>query len=599
VVIEPRIYRAAFAPALLAVVLAMFSLQGRPAPLPQGLAADILFDGRLADQQLQSIVQRAPSRKPGSAADQLLAGAVAHRFRVQGFTTTIQRWSDDGKQLANVIGRRAGVSPKTIVVLAGRDSYRSPDATGSAADTAALLELARVFNGRASNKTIELASVDGQSMGSAGARHYAETLKKRSDVVAVIGISNLAAPRSRGPLVVGWSNDSHRDGIGLERTATASLRFELGQLPSQPIAPSQLLRMSFPIGIGAQGVLLERGIEAIRISGSGEIDPPARDTSVDDVDVNRYGELGRGVIRTVAALDASQKPPAHGPGSYVTIAGQAMPGWAFAFLAITLIIPALVASVDAFARARRRREPVGAWLWWLAAAVVPFAVGLVLDEFLSLTGVGRDAPPAPLDPAQAGLDSGAIVTLSLVAAAIAISWLLLRSRVIQRAGDLPRTPAAPGAACVTSLVFSFTAIAVWFVDPYTALLAVPALHLWMLATQTELRPRTALIFYLLGLLPGLLLATYYLIRLDMDPLRGLWYLSLLVTGGALGFPSAVLGCVLLGITASVAAILRARAKAGIGVPPPPEEREQGPPVFGPGGHAGPGMLGGTESALKR
>ena len=43
--IEPRIYRAAFLPALLAVVLAMFSLESRPRPLPQGLAADVLFDG--------------------------------------------------------------------------------------------------------------------------------------------------------------------------------------------------------------------------------------------------------------------------------------------------------------------------------------------------------------------------------------------------------------------------------------------------------------------------------------------------------------------------------------------------------------------------
>ena len=74
--IEPRIYRAAFAPALLAFVLAMFSLGGRPAPLPQSGAADVLFDGRSANQQLQSIVQQAPSRKPGSAGDASVAGAV-------------------------------------------------------------------------------------------------------------------------------------------------------------------------------------------------------------------------------------------------------------------------------------------------------------------------------------------------------------------------------------------------------------------------------------------------------------------------------------------------------------------------------------------
>ena len=40
--IEPRIYRAAFVPALFAFMLAMFSLGGRPAPLPQSGAADVL-----------------------------------------------------------------------------------------------------------------------------------------------------------------------------------------------------------------------------------------------------------------------------------------------------------------------------------------------------------------------------------------------------------------------------------------------------------------------------------------------------------------------------------------------------------------------------
>jgi hypothetical protein len=600
-VIEPRIYRAAFAPALLAFVLAMFSLGGRPTPLPQSGAADVLFDGRSANQQLQSIVQQAPSRKPGSAGDESVSGAVVHRFRQEGFVTTLQRWTEDGKQLRNVVGRRAGVSPQTIVVMAGRDSYRTPDATGSAADTAALLELGRVFQGRAADKTLELVSLDGQSMGHAGARHYAETLQNRQDVVAVIVMSNLAAPRSRGPLVIGWSNDSRRGSIGLERTAVASLRFELGQVPAQPLPPAQLLRLAFPIGIGGQGVLLERGIEAVRVSGSGETDPPARDTRVDDVDVNRYGELGRGVIRTVAALDGTAKPPEHGPRSYITMAGQVMPGWAISLLAITLIIPALVASVDAFARVRRRRQPVGRWLWWLLGAIVPFVIGLALDDLLSLVGVATDAPPAPLDPNQAKLDSGAIVTLSLVTVAVALSWLLLRSRVIRRSPrKLPQTPAAPGAACITSLTLAFTAIGIWFLNPYMALLAVPAVHCWMIATQTELRPRIAVILVAVGVLPAAILALFYLVRLGLDPLHGLWYLSLLVTGGDVGVPTALLGCVVLGIFASVVAIVRARAKAGIGVPePPPPPDEERPSVFGPGGHAGPGMLGGTESAVRR
>ncbi|MGH2824688.1 MAG: hypothetical protein ACRDLY_17060, partial [Thermoleophilaceae bacterium] len=58
--IEPRVYRAAFVPALLALVLTMFSLQSRPRSLPQGLAADVLFDGRLAAIESDRIAEREP-----------------------------------------------------------------------------------------------------------------------------------------------------------------------------------------------------------------------------------------------------------------------------------------------------------------------------------------------------------------------------------------------------------------------------------------------------------------------------------------------------------------------------------------------------------
>jgi hypothetical protein len=65
---EPRVYRAAFIPALLALVLTMFSLQSRPAPLPQGLAADVLFDGRVAAAETARIVDAAPDRRPAGSA---------------------------------------------------------------------------------------------------------------------------------------------------------------------------------------------------------------------------------------------------------------------------------------------------------------------------------------------------------------------------------------------------------------------------------------------------------------------------------------------------------------------------------------------------
>jgi hypothetical protein len=99
----------------------------------------------------------------------------------------------------------------------------------------------------------------------------------------------------------------------------------------------------------------------------------------------------------------------------------------------------------------------------------------------------------------------------------------------------------------------------------------------------------------LGAVPLLLVTIYYLFALSIDPVAGAWYLLLLVTGHAVAPGTAFVGCVLLG-TLCAAAELVYRQPA-----PPPEEEPspEGPSVYGPGAYAGPGSLGGTESALRR
>ena len=166
--IEPRVYRAAFVPALLVLVLAAFSLESRPGPLPQGLPADVLFDGNLAGQAAAQIAAQRPDRKPGSVGDLGMASDVATQLARRGFSVQRQRFSHAGKDLVNVIGRRAGSSQRQIVIVAARDASGVPDATGSAADTAALLEFARVFQGRPTRKTLVLASVDGSTLADPG-----------------------------------------------------------------------------------------------------------------------------------------------------------------------------------------------------------------------------------------------------------------------------------------------------------------------------------------------------------------------------------------------------------------------------------------------
>ena len=97
-----------------------------------------------------------------------------------------------------------------------------------------------------------------------------------------------------------------------------------------------------------------------------------------------------------------------------------------------------------------------------------------------------------------------------------------------------------------------------------------------------------------GALPLLLVALYYLFALDLNPLAGAWYLLLLVVGHQVGLVEALVASTLLG--AGLAALQIAR---GAQAEPEQPEQEAKPKVYGPGGLAGPGSLGGTQSALRR
>jgi hypothetical protein len=593
-VIEPRLYRAAFIPALVATILAMFSLEARPRPLPQGLAADVLFDGNIAAGSARAIATAAPDRRPGTRGDLATASRVAGTLAARGFSVERVRFSHDDKQLVNVVGRRSGKSRRQIVVVAPRDAAAVPDVPGSAGDTAALLELARVFEGRPSQKTLVLASVDGSTLGESGASQLADRLGDPGLVDGVLVMSDLGAKRRKGGAIVPWSNGSERAGIALQRTAAASLREELNEPAGSTSVSGQLARLAFPIGIGAQGVFLESGYDSLRISGSGEL-PPEGSGPASALDPDRLGGLGRTTLRTVTALDQGPTPE-HGPGSYVIAVSQVLPGWVIAVLALGFLIPVLVASVDAFARVRRRRMAVAPWLLWLGAAALPFVVGLALAELLSLLDATPTHAGAPVAPDLYPLDGAALGVLGGLTVAVAAVFWLLRRAVVATDAEL-RDPAAPAAACATSLVVSGAVLVLWFANPYAALVLVPAAHLWMLATLVQPRPpaRARLLLIAGGLLPPLLVAVYYLVQLSIDPLSGAWYLVLLATGHSVGLITSLIACVLLGALASVVSISRAAGEE----PPAARSDEDKQPVYGPGSYAGPGSLGGTESALRR
>jgi hypothetical protein len=158
--------------------------------------------------------------------------------------------------------------------------------------------------------------------------------------------------------------------------------------------------------------------------------------------------------------------------------------------------------------------------------------------------------------------------------------------------------ASPGAGCALALILSLLTLAVWLTNPFAALMLVPALHLWLIAATARVPDRGPVpaLLVAVGLLPLVVVVLFYMSKLSLNPVEGLWYVFLLVTSGSIGVAAALFSCVFIGVFACLVSILVSRARR----PPAAKDIEpRRPAVFGPGGYAGPGSLGGTESALRR
>ena len=173
---------------------------------------------------------------------------------------------------------------------------------------------------------------------------------------------------------------------------------------------------------------------------------------------------------------------------------------------------------------------------------------------------------------------------------------MLLVRPLTRTGRAARgNPAAGGAGAAVGALVCGVTLAVWLVNPYAAALLLPAAHLWLFLgmPQTRLRGRIAWAALAAGLLAPLLVLAYELRALRAGPLELARTWLVAVAGGHVSAWSALALGVLAGCLAALVRILRARHRMAAAAP---AER---PRTRGPATYAGPGSLGGTESALRR
>ena len=145
------------------------------------------------------------------------------------------------------------------------------------------------------------------------------------------------------------------------------------------------------------------------------------------------------------------------------------------------------------------------------------------------------------------------------------------------------------------LVLVGLAVVTWVVNPWAAALFVAAAHLWLLFGAPELRLSrgAGLAAVAVAVAPFVFVVASDMAQLGMDPADALWFCLLLLAGGHAGPVVWVLWSLL------AACFVLAARLAWRGRPAVVPARPPGPPVRGPLTYAGPGSLGGTESALRR
>ena len=593
--LDLRVYRAAFVPAVVALFVAAFSLADRPAPATTADPAEV-FDaaGAFGDEtrpqrnSLHELARAFPDRRPGSAGDAGLAARVAETLGQSG-AYRVTRTRTNG--LETVVAVRPGLSSRRIVVLAGRDARARPGLAELSA-TAALLEIARVYRERDLNRTLVLVSTSGTTTGFAPSRAWARQAAN-APVDAVLVLGDMAGARVRKPWVVPWSTSSPPAPLALQRTVEAALRAKVDRNVGGSRASGQWVRRALPLTLSGQGVVNAQGLPAVFVGASGERGPAPGEP----VSRARLGAFGRGVLRAIIAIDharpAGDRSPFAARAGGLVVQRNVLPDWAVRMLVGALLLPALLAALDAWFRARRRRLPAGRWAAWVATAAAPVVLVWLWLRVLGLTGA-VEVPDAPVAPEVFPPGTAGVVALASAAVVAAVGWFGVRPLLLRRTA-VSGNPAAGGLAAATGLLTNGVAAAAWMFNPYAAALLLPAAHLWLLAAApgSRMRRGTTALAVAAGLALPVLAVAHYARALGLGPLDLAWLGGMVFANGHVSLPAALATALWLAALSGVVTAVRARRRVEAAVPPQPLRTR------GPRNYAGPGSLGGTESALRR
>jgi MFS family permease len=542
--VSTRIYRAAWLVVAVPVLVAAFSV-GRPDALPPPRAQPF-FDGATALQFTTDLATEVPDRSPGSPGQQKAADWVEEVLQGYGFTVERQTFSAEipglgTEELVNLVaaaprtGPAAAQGKRAIVVLAHRDNVGStPGADDNASGTGALLELARDLGSASLAHPILLVSTDGGAYGGLGAEHFAQSRPYAGRIAALVNLDSIG---SGEPPRIEFAGDTPRvPSPTLLATVGESIEAQSGLEPRRPGALAQLVDLAFPFSFYEQAPFVSRGVPAITVTTGGSRPRSPEGDTLGNLDEERLGELGRAAQVLVSSLDESAEV-ASGTQSYLFFGTRLLYGWTLQLVLIAALIPFLAATVDLFARCRRRHIAVRPALRsYLSRLAVWLWLGLVFALFVAI-GLLPSGADRPIGPNTAVAGDWPVAALAALLGISVLAWFVVRPRLtptrsIARQEEL-------GGHLAAMLVLAIVALVVTAVNPYSLLFLLPSLHAWLWLPQLRDRGRAVqLAVYALGFTGPLLLFASFAIRFGMG-LDAFWYLIALTAVGYVPIPLVV------------------------------------------------------------
>src|SRR5215211_2679472 len=544
--LSARTYRGTWLLVSLPLLIAAFTV-ARPAPIAQPELPPA-FDGESAATLAAELAQKHPDRSAGSAGAEGAVDWLLAQLRPYGFRPRVERFTVDvsgrGRvKLANVVATAPGRSPEAIVVMAHRDNTGIDEgANDNASGTGAVLELARAYANPAAGSatpstvtrmrpahTIVFLSTDGGVLGGAGARWFARHSPIAEHAVAVVNLDSIAGHQS--PRIEFGGDRPRSPSPTLVATAAARVRDQTGELPKRPDWLHQLVDLAFPFSFYEHSPFVGRGISAVTLTSAGDRPPLAFGDTVDSLNEQRLGEIGRSAQQLLASLDDSGER-AESTSAYVYLGSRLIRGWTIELVLITALLPFLAAVVDLFALCLRRRIPLAPALRSYGSRLAFWLWLLLVFEALHLLGLLPHGEPLPPPPEASAGTEWPIGALFLLLALGVVGWLVARDRL------LPRRPVADDEALAGQVaalvVLAVVSLIVLALNPFSLLILLPALHAWLWLPQSRRGSLAHWATLVVGYAGIVLLLSSFALRLDLG-LDAAWYLASLAAVGYVPF----------------------------------------------------------------